>query len=140
MHRPRRRHSRGARGRVRGSPFSGPAADTLQFLRALDGTLADRVLALAQATSDLARPLSSRRPELGAQVIFGVRVKHCVRISDFIRRRTLLGASADQGWDAAPRVAALMAAELGWSSERTATELEDYRREIDSNCAFREER
>jgi glycerol-3-phosphate dehydrogenase len=106
----------------------------------LYGTRADRVLALANATSDLARPLSSRRPELGAQVIFGVRVEHCVRISDFIRRRTLLGASADQGWDAAPRVAELMAAELGWSSERTGAELEDYRREIDSNCAFKEER
>jgi hypothetical protein len=33
-----------------------------------------------------------------------------------------------------------MAAELGWSSERTGAELEDYRREIDSNCAFKEER
>jgi len=123
-----------------GAPVSGPAAETPQFLRALYGTRADRVLALANATSDLARPLSARRPELGAQVIFGVRVEHCVRISDFIRRRTLLGASADQGWDAAPRVAELMAAELGWSSERTAAELEDYRREIDRNCAFKEER
>ena len=30
------------------------------------------------------------------------REEHCVRLSDFMRRRTLLGASEDQGWDAAP--------------------------------------
>ena len=68
--------------------------------------------------TDLNRPLSPRYPDIAAQVIFGVRFEHCVRLSDFIRRRTLLGASTDQGWDAALAVAALMAAELGWSPGR----------------------
>jgi glycerol-3-phosphate dehydrogenase len=120
-----------------GSP---DAADSLPFLRALYGSRAERVITLAGAATDLHRPLSPRYPDIGAQVVFGVRFEHCVRLSDFIRRRTLLGASADQGWDAAPRVAALMAVELGWSSGQQSAELDAYRRDIDSTRAFREER
>jgi glycerol-3-phosphate dehydrogenase len=115
------------------------AAETPRFLRALYGSRAGGVMALARSNAELARPLSAGHPELAAQVIFGVRCEHCVRISDFIRRRTLLGAAADQGWEAAPRVAELMAAELGWSRERTSRELETYRREIDSNREFKGE-
>jgi len=58
-------------------------------------------------------------------------------VSDFIRRRTLLGASADQGWSAAPRVAALMAGELAWPAPQVAAEVESYRRDIGSTTAFR---
>ena len=120
-----------------GSP---DAADSLPFLRALYGSRAKPVITLAGAAPDLNRPLSPRYPDIAAQVVFGVRFEHCVRISDFIRRRTLLGASADQGWDAAPRVAALMAVELGWSSGQQSAELDAYRRDIDSTCAFKKER
>jgi glycerol-3-phosphate dehydrogenase len=116
------------------------AAGSLPFLRALYGSRAEAVIALAGAAPDLNRRLSPRYPDIAAQVIFGVRFEHCVRLSDFIRRRTLLGASADQGWDAAPPVAALMAAELGWSAGHVSAELKAYRRDIDSTRAFREER
>jgi glycerol-3-phosphate dehydrogenase len=72
-------------------------------------------------------------------VVYGVRVEHCRRISDFIRRRTLLGASADQGWAAAPQVAALMAEELRWPAAQAAAELDRYRADIRSTRAFKEE-
>ena len=61
-----------------------------------------------------------------------------MRLSDFIRRRTLLGASTDQGWDAAAPAAALMAAERGWTADRTSAELDGYRRDIEAARAFRE--
>jgi glycerol-3-phosphate dehydrogenase len=115
------------------------ASDPLEFLRALYGSRAESVMTLARAAADLDRPLSPRYPDIAAQVIFGVRFEHCLRLSDFIRRRTLLGASADQGWDAAPRVAALMAAELGWSSGQLSAELEAYRRDIDDTRAFKKD-
>ena len=104
------------------------------------GSRAGAVVALADAAPELNRALSPRYPDIAAQVVFAVRFEHCVRLSDFIRRRTLLGASTDQGWDAATPVAALMAAELGWSPGQMSAELDAYRRDIDSTRAFKEER
>lgn len=110
------------------------------FLRGLYGTRASEVLALAQSAAALDRQLSPRYPDIGAQVVFAVRSEHCLRLSDFIRRRTLLGAATDQGWDAAPRVADLMAAELGWSAAQISAELDSYRCDIASTRAFAEDR
>ncbi|HEU4938437.1 MAG TPA: glycerol-3-phosphate dehydrogenase/oxidase [Vicinamibacterales bacterium] len=86
------------------------------------------------------RPLTSEYLDVGAEVICAVRSEHCQRVSDFIRRRTRLGASADQGWSAAPRVAEIMGAELAWQPERIAAEIESYRRDIESTTAFRRRR
>ncbi|HEU4924822.1 MAG TPA: glycerol-3-phosphate dehydrogenase/oxidase [Burkholderiales bacterium] len=83
------------------------------------------------------QPLASDYLDVGAEVICAVRSEHCQRVSDFIRRRTRLGASADQGWSAAPRVAEIMGAELAWQPERIAAEIENYRRDIESTTAFR---
>src|SRR3954462_2098453 len=82
------------------------------------------------------QPLASDHPNLAAQVVFAVRSEHCRRVSDFIRRRTRLGASADQGWNAARRVAAIMGAELSWPPSRIAAEIEDYGRDIAATRAF----
>jgi glycerol-3-phosphate dehydrogenase len=103
------------------------------------GARAREVVALTDSAPHLAEALSATVTDIGAQVRYGVRVEHCLRVSDFIRRRTLLGASADQGWNAAPAVASLMADELGWSTARADAELEAYRADIDSTRAFRDE-
>lgn len=110
-----------------------------EYLRALYGSRAGAVVAMTRETEPLAQPLSPRYPDIGAQVVFGVRTEHCVQLSDFIRRRTLLGAAADQGWDAAPAAAALMATELGWSPAETAAQVEAYRQDIERACAFKED-
>jgi glycerol-3-phosphate dehydrogenase len=123
----------GARA-VSGAPRGGSEAP--EFLRGLYGTRAPQVVALAQSATGLDRQLSPCYPDIGAQVLFAVRAEHCRRLSDFIRRRTLLGASTDQGWDAAPRAADLMAAELAWSPAQVSTELDAYRRDIASTRAF----
>jgi glycerol-3-phosphate dehydrogenase len=105
----------------------------------LYGARAMAVMALAGSAPGLDRPLSPKYPDLAAQVVHAVRHEHCVKLSDFLRRRTLLGASADQGWDAAAPAATLMAAELRWSTSRIAEELVGYRREIVATQAFRED-
>ncbi len=109
------------------------------FLRALYGSRAERVAALARTSSDLARPLSARYPDIAAQVIFGVRSEHCRRVSDFILRRTMMGASEDQGLDAATRVAELMGRELGWSPGQALAEIDAFRHDVDATRAFRRE-
>ena len=104
---------------------------TVSHLSDLYGSRLADIIRLVFASPPLGLPLSPRYPDIGAQVVLAVRQEHCVRLSDFMRRRTLLGASEDQGWDAAPAAAAIMRAELGWSAEREATELAEYRRDIE---------
>ncbi|MGH9899909.1 MAG: glycerol-3-phosphate dehydrogenase C-terminal domain-containing protein, partial [Pyrinomonadaceae bacterium] len=76
-------------------------------------------------------------PDIAAQVLFAVRMEKCLRLSDFMLRRTLLGFRPDQGQSAAARVAALMAKELGWTSAREAAELRAYQDQIAETQAFR---
>jgi glycerol-3-phosphate dehydrogenase len=104
---------------------------TVSHLWDLYGSRFADIIRLVFASPPLGLPLSPRYPDIGAQVVLAVRQEHCVRLSDFMRRRTLLGASEDQGWDAAPAAAAIMRAELGWSAEREAMELAEYRREME---------
>ena len=110
--------------------------DVPPFVHALYGTRASEVMALARSGKGLDEPLAAQYPDIAAEVVFAVRSEHCRRISDFIRRRTALGASTDQGWSAAPRVAELMGAELGWPPDRIAAEIESYRDDIASTRAF----
>jgi len=122
-----------------GGRDSPPAGHTgvMSHLYNLYGTRAAQVMAIARSAPEFERRLSPGYPDIAAQVIFGVRAEHCVRLSDFIRRRTLLGASADQGWKAAAPAAALMASELGWTPDQTAAELSAYELEIERTQAFR---
>lgn len=114
------------------SPEDGP-----EFLRAMYGARTPEVLEVARSADHLAQPLADLYPDIAAQVLFAIRSEHCRRVSDFLRRRTRLGASPDQGWNAASRVAELMGAELGWTRARIAAEIEDYGREIEATRAFK---
>jgi glycerol-3-phosphate dehydrogenase len=88
----------------------------------LYGSRAVEVVALANATAALGAPLSPAYPDIGAEVVYGVRREYCVRLDDFMRRRTLLAASADRGAQAVATAAALMARELSWSPAHQAAE------------------
>jgi glycerol-3-phosphate dehydrogenase len=91
----------------------------------------------ACATARTALPEPPRHQNLAAQAAFAVAREHAVHLSDFMRRRTTLGASADQGWSMAADIAAAMGAPLGWTAAQTAAEVEMYRREIEATRAFR---
>jgi glycerol-3-phosphate dehydrogenase len=104
------------------------------------GSRAGEVMDLTTARPELARPLSPTHPDIAAQVVLAARSEYCVRLADFLKRRTLLGATADQGWAAAPAAADILAQELGWSNEHRNHELEAYRREIDRTLAFSDAR
>jgi glycerol-3-phosphate dehydrogenase len=112
------------------------ARDVAPFIHALYGTRASEVVALARSRNGLDQPLAPLYPDIAAQVVFAVRSEHCRTVSDFIRRRTGLGASSDQGWSAASRVAELMAAELAWQPDQITAEIESYRRDIAATTAF----
>jgi glycerol-3-phosphate dehydrogenase len=106
-------------------------------LDALYGTRARDVLRVALDDAALQEPLSPSYPDIAAQVRVAVRQEHCLRLVDFMFRRTCLGFTTDQGVSAAEPVATLMAAELGWTAQRTARELALYAQTVARTQAFR---
>jgi glycerol-3-phosphate dehydrogenase len=105
-------------------------------LDALYGTRARDVLRVALDDA-LQEPLSPSYPDIAAQVRVAVRQEHCLRLVDFMFRRTCLGFTTDQGVSAAEPVAMLMAGELGWTAQRTVRELALYAQTVARTQAFR---
>lgn len=87
------------------------------------GDKALEVLRLA-AERRLQRPLVAGHPMLEAEVVYAAGCEYCETVEDFIARRSRLAyldvAAARQ---AVPRVAELLAQELGWSSTRRKAEV-----------------
>lgn len=128
----------GARGPItKAAAKSGIDDETVQHLNRLYGTRHDEVVALALSNEQLKTRLGAGYPDIAAQVIFAIRTERCVRVSDFIWRRSLLGFSSDQGIGTWETVADLMSKELSWSPERRAIDLEDCRRFRDRTQEFR---
>ncbi len=94
------------------------------------GTLAATLLDLVAEQRPLGEPLVPGLPHIGAEVIVAVREEMAVTLADVLLRRTRLAHLLPrQGLEIAPRVAALMAQELGWSPEEQAAEVAEYARE-----------
>jgi glycerol-3-phosphate dehydrogenase len=116
---------------------AGLMGKTITHLFALYGSRASEVVQLAASDERLREPFSPDAPEIAAQVVFAARTEQCVRLVDFLLRRTLLGFSEDQGQSAMARVAELLAEELAWSRERTSVEISLYQEYVRTTQAFR---
>jgi glycerol-3-phosphate dehydrogenase len=95
-------------------------------LVARHGTEAPAVVALG-GELDLLRPLVAGRPFLEAEVAWAVRHELALSVDDVLSRRLRLSPElADRGAAVAPRVAAIMARELGWGDTRCEQERDTY--------------
>ncbi|MGK2851217.1 MAG: glycerol-3-phosphate dehydrogenase/oxidase [Candidatus Limnocylindrales bacterium] len=95
-------------------------------LVARHGTHAPAVVALG-GELDLLRPLVPGRPFLEAEVAWAVRHELALSVDDVLSRRLRLSPElADRGAAVAPRVAAIMGAELGWGMTRQELEAQTY--------------
>ena len=95
-------------------------------LVARHGTEAPDVVALGTQL-DLLRPLVAGRPYLEAEVAWSVRHELALSVDDVLSRRLRLSPElADRGAAVAPRVAQIMARELGWSDARRDEEAAAY--------------
>jgi glycerol-3-phosphate dehydrogenase len=96
-------------------------------LRAKFGARAVDVMALARANPDLRAPLVDGLAPLKAEVVFCARNEMAISIEDILARRIGL---EFYGWResvaAAPRVAELLAGELGWPSEMKDRAIQQY--------------
>jgi glycerol-3-phosphate dehydrogenase len=100
-----------------------PVADSLV---ARHGTEAPSVVALGGG-ADLLRPLAKGHPFLEAEVVWAVRHELALSVDDVLARRMRIAqGSRDHGAQIAPRVARLMADELGWDDARQAREVDSY--------------
>jgi glycerol-3-phosphate dehydrogenase len=104
----------------------------------LYGQRTEDVVRLAETDPWLREPLAPGCPCIAAQVVFAVREEQCVRLADFMLRRTDLGFTPDQGRAAAPAAAVLMAAELGWDDARRQQEVAAYEADMAATQGFRQ--
>ena len=78
-------------------------------------------------------PLEGAEDYLAAEVVYAVTHEGARHLDDVLTRRTRISIETfDRGVGAAPAVAALMAAELGWDAARTADEVDHYLRRVEA--------
>jgi glycerol-3-phosphate dehydrogenase len=109
----------GARARYRELP-----EESIPRLIRNHGSEHQRVLAYADQDPELAETLDGSAV-LKAQCISAVRDEMALKLTDVVFRRTELGSAGNPGRRALEQCAELVAAELDWSEERTAAEIED---------------
>jgi glycerol-3-phosphate dehydrogenase len=102
-----------------------------EILIARYGTRAGIPAQIAATRPDLAAPLASGLPVIGAEVIHAVRNEMVSGLADFMVRRTAMSWRYPlEAETAAPLVAQLMASELGWDAARQARELAEFRQDM----------
>lgn len=106
----------------------GSGAVTPAVARHLASSYGDRAFDVLAAGAEAglgATPLVPGLPLLEAEVLHAARQEGCATASDFLARRSRLAfLDAAAASAAAPRVAELLAGELGWSSARRRAEVE----------------
>ncbi|WP_127479769.1 glycerol-3-phosphate dehydrogenase/oxidase [Nocardioides pantholopis] len=97
------------------------------------GGLVDDLLALIDERPDLVAELAGAEDYLAAEVVYAVTHEGARHLDDVLTRRTRISIeSFDRGVRAAPEVARLMVAELGWDEVRTADEVDHYLRRVEA--------
>jgi glycerol-3-phosphate dehydrogenase len=92
------------------------------------GARADQVLALVAADASLGRRLDPDLPYLTAELLFAIRSDLACEVEDVLRRRVPLALfSKTNGLSVAEETANLLAIERGWSEQRRAQSLLQYR-------------
>lgn len=104
---------------------------TSMFLVNSYGTRAIWVAERCAADPTLCEPIVEGRPEIMAQINYGVDEELAATVSDILIRRTqIFFRDFEQGLTAAEKVADRMASLIGWSREERDRRLEEYRAEV----------
>ena len=91
------------------------------------GTEVQVLVTAIQERPELREPLPGAEDYLVAEVWYAVAYEDATRLADVLARRTRITRETwDGGVKAAPAVAALMAAQLGWDPARRASEIEGF--------------
>ncbi|QDK82955.1 FAD-dependent oxidoreductase [Spirosoma sp. KCTC 42546] len=111
----------------------GLPADVCKHLMRTYGTRAQNVAKLAEQYPQLASKLTDSQPFLKAEIVYQVREEMAVTVRDVLARRWRLELS---NWqltaELAPKVAELMATELGWSEAHQAEQIRSYQQLLET--------
>ncbi|MDH3533464.1 MAG: FAD-dependent oxidoreductase, partial [Gammaproteobacteria bacterium] len=97
-------------------------AGVARLLRIYGGR-AIQVLELAKTEPRLSKTIDANKSVMTAEVVFALREELARTLTDIVYRRLMLGFGADQGRELYQDIADIAAAELGWSDEQRAAEL-----------------
>jgi glycerol-3-phosphate dehydrogenase len=100
-----------------------PAA-SLRALRLNHGSAYHQVLRYLESDQAWGRPLGGDTTTIRAEVIHAVRAEMACCLADVVVRRTELGSVGPPEEQAVAEAAAIMAAELGWNTDRRRREQE----------------
>ena len=89
------------------------------------GGRAAAIAELCKTDAALGRTLDDRGRVLAAEVVFVIRDEFAQTLADVVFRRMMIGFDADQGRGMYEDIAALAAAESGWSPDHTTQQLAD---------------
>ena len=103
-------------------------AEILSHLVETHGAAYGEVLRHGDAQPQCLERVAADSPVIKAEVLHGVRVEMAQKLADIVFRRTDLGTAGHPGDHALSSCAKIMAAELGWSGQRMAAELEEVQR------------
>ena len=94
-------------------------------LLSIYGGRAAGIIELAETEESLAVALGSDGKHLAAEVAFVVREEFATTLTDIVFRRMMTGFDSDQGRSLYDHIAAIAAAEMGWSTTEREMELND---------------
>jgi glycerol-3-phosphate dehydrogenase len=104
------------------------------------GGMIEEVLDLVAQRAELGLPLEGADDYLAAEIVYAVTHEGARHLDDVLTRRTRVSIETfDRGVAAAPGVARLMGAELGWDDARQATEVDHYRRRVEAERLSQEQ-
>ena len=95
----------------------------VERLLSIYGGRASGIVDLCTDAPELGRALDDARTVLAAEVAFVIRQEFAASLEDIVFRRMMIGFDADQGRAQYEEIAALAAAETGWSPEIVAQQL-----------------
>ena len=104
------------------------------------GGMIDEVLDLVAQRAELGLPLEGADDYLAAEIVYAVTHEGARHLDDVLTRRTRVSIETfDRGVAAAPGIARLMGAELGWDEARQATEVDHYLRRVEAERLSQEQ-
>jgi glycerol-3-phosphate dehydrogenase len=116
------------------------APDIAAHLNETYGARVDQVLTLVTADASMGRRLDAELPYVAGELLFAIRSDLACEVEDVLRRRVPLALfSKTHGMDVAEETADLLTRERGWSEQRRAQSLLQYRAAVSASRMWHDE-
>jgi len=107
---------------------------TLDHLFTLYGARATEVLKLIDESPNLAEPITTKLPDIKAQIVYAVQEEAAHTFVDILRRRTTIAMQLNYGLDVLPTVGEVLQTHCGWSQSQRDRARDDYYAYMEGNC------